>query len=285
MQISPQMVINCGPGSCNGGNSHEVYAWLHAKGGATDETCQPYQAQSHECKGINVCRDCQHNGGCSAVANPTKYSVEQYGYVRGEEAMQREIKARGPITCRQAVTKEFLNYKGKGIFKDVTGDTTPRHATSLLGWGTAKDGTKYWVARNSWGTYWGENGFFKIARGVNNLGIEEECSWGVPKQAWSPDMLREEDRLVRTQDLGISNVDEQRDDDSKKNDQQDQDDNKLKTMSAADDVNNDTVDSQDDLGDTEVVADGPYTGDTMGNADADETFQTSNRQNGVQLEM
>jgi len=150
---------------------------------------------------MNICRDCKHGGGCYPVKNPQKYAAGQYGFVRGEEAMMKEIKARGPITCRQAVTKEFLSYKGKGIFKDTTGDKMPRHATSMLGWGTAKDGTKYWVARNSWGTYWGENGFFKIARGVNNLGIEEECSWAVPTTAWKSDMLDRTDKLVTTQDL------------------------------------------------------------------------------------
>lgn len=35
--------------------------------------------------------------------------------------------------------------------------------------------------RNSWGSYWGENGFFRIVRGVNNLAIEQECSWAIPK--------------------------------------------------------------------------------------------------------
>jgi len=215
VQISPQHVINCGPGSCMGGNSHAVYVWLHdknnAKSGAVDETCQPYQAKTHQCKAMNICRDCKHNGGCMAVKDPQKYSVAQYGVVRGEQAMMKEIKARGPISCRQAVTKEFLKYKGTGIFKDTTGDTQPRHATSLLGWGKAVDGTKYWVARNSWGTYWGENGFFKIAKGVNNLGIEEECAWGVPKATWKKDLLESEDRLVTSDELGgTSNIDDRR---------------------------------------------------------------------------
>eukprot|EP00701_Giardia_intestinalis_P001120 XP_001704944.1 Hypothetical protein GL50803_6369 [Giardia lamblia ATCC 50803] len=30
----------------------------------------------------------------------------------------------------------------------------------------------YWIARNSWGEEWGENGYFKIIRGSNECGIE-----------------------------------------------------------------------------------------------------------------
>ena len=29
------------------------------------------------------------------------------------------------------------------------------HVVSLIGWGTSPSGVKYWIGRNSWGTYWG----------------------------------------------------------------------------------------------------------------------------------
>ncbi len=43
----------------------------------------------------------------------------------------------------------------------------------------------------------GENGFAKVAKGINNLGIEEECSWGVPEAGVLEESLA---KLMGTED-------------------------------------------------------------------------------------
>lgn len=98
--------------------------------------------------------------------------------------MMNEIYARGPITCGIAVTEELKEYKGDYIIDDKSGDTHLTHAVSIVGYGE-EDGTPYWFVRNSWGEVWGESGFFKIIRGVNNLGLESDCSYAVPEDTWS----------------------------------------------------------------------------------------------------
>ena len=48
----------------------------------------------------------------------------------------------------------YKNYTG-GVFYDTTNNTEIDHDISVVGYGVDKEtGWKYWLIRNSWGTYW-----------------------------------------------------------------------------------------------------------------------------------
>lgn len=131
------------------------------------------------------CKNCMPGKGCFVQPRAKIYGVKEYGLVKGEANMMNEIFQRGPITCAIAVTTELKNYTG-GIFVDKTGRLEEDHDISVTGWGE-ENGTKYWIVRNSWGSYWGEGGTFRLIRGINNLNIEGDCSWAVPTDTWTKD--------------------------------------------------------------------------------------------------
>jgi len=93
--------------------------------------------------------------------------------------MQNEIFQRGPIACGIAANLDLVAYTG-GIYSKAADDEVD-HIVSVVGFGHDEaSNMDYWIVRNSWGSHWGENGFFRIESGKNMLQIESGCVWAVP---------------------------------------------------------------------------------------------------------
>ena len=87
------------------------------------------------------------------------------------------------------VTQQFLSQIGNcDIYQDPCQDCILQdHDISIVGYGTDEETNKnYWIIRNSWGTWWGCDGYIKVVRGINNMGLEEGCAWALPtdKPEW-----------------------------------------------------------------------------------------------------
>ena len=54
------------------------------------------------------------------------------------------------------------------------------HAVLLVGYGQ-EDGKYYWLIKNSWSSYWGDQGFVKIALAPNDCGVATSPSYAVLK--------------------------------------------------------------------------------------------------------
>jgi len=52
----------------------------------------------------------------------------------------------------------------------------PDHGISIFGYGTDK-GVAYWTLRNSWGATWGEAGYIRLIRGMNQAGLNEYLTY------------------------------------------------------------------------------------------------------------
>jgi len=131
---------------------------------------------------------------CFATPSYNIYGIQEYGQLAGEQNMLQEIFQRGPISCSVHATQELDDYTG-GIFEDKTGPyPTTNHAISVVGWGV-EHGVKYWLVRNSWGSHWGEQGFFRIRRGIDNLLIESHCAWATP----IPEIIKEVHNITESE--------------------------------------------------------------------------------------
>eukprot|EP00041_Stephanoeca_diplocostata_P012586 m.210664 g.210664 ORF g.210664 m.210664 type:complete len:396 (+) comp19014_c0_seq1:159-1346(+) len=202
INLAVQHVLNCGTaGSCHGGSGLGVYHWIAdisntTGSGITYDTCNPYMACSAEstegfcalvgdnawdCRADNICRTCStftaSGGHCVEIDHYPNATVREFGPVSGADNMTKEIFARGPIACG-VDAGPLENYTG-GII-DVPGKGVD-HIVSIVGWGTdKKTGKQYWEMRNSWGEFWGEMGYARVAKGNNALLLESSCAWAVP---------------------------------------------------------------------------------------------------------
>jgi cathepsin X len=189
INIAPQVLISCENNSlgCHGGDAYTAFAWM-SNNEITDETCSIYMARGldngQRCSPMQKCRNCSPGEACFIPDSYYVYGTDEYGHVAGEQEMMQEIYQRGPIACGVAVPDSLEYYTG-GIYCDETGDQNIVHDISVVGYGIDENGNKYWTVRNSWGHHWGEAGFFKVCRGVNNIAIETDCSWATPLDTWT----------------------------------------------------------------------------------------------------
>jgi cathepsin X len=201
VMLSVQHMLNCGGvGSCHGGTVDGPYQWLKSISDKTGTgisygSAQPYFACSSEikdglCKGadwsctpLNTAVTCGTFGvPCVGLTHYPNATIAEYGSITGKDAMQKEIFSRGPIAC--GIDANPLRDYTSGIATATSTDTD--HVISVVGWGTdAKEGL-YWIVRNSWGEYWGEQGFVRVKSGALNL-EEAGCAWAVPKDFTAPE--------------------------------------------------------------------------------------------------
>jgi Papain family cysteine protease len=114
-----------------------------------------------------------------------------------ETHMELAIRYIGPISVGfNGADPSFLSYK-HGIYHKANCHQSANHALLIVGYGQeeqieskiihhhkkrgsyhVKNETvlkRYWIARNSWGTGWGENGYVRILRGNGKKGTEGVC--------------------------------------------------------------------------------------------------------------
>jgi cathepsin B len=153
--LSAQDLVSCDSDNyaCQGGYLSNAWNYLLNTGAVADDSF-PYTS------GTGNVEQCPANLGhkykCQAG------TVQQYSSV---DAIKTAVQANGPVETQFSVYGDFYNYKS-GVYQHVTGGLEGGHAVKIIGWGTDEaSGLDYWLIANSWGTGWGESGFFQIKQG------------------------------------------------------------------------------------------------------------------------
>jgi len=197
--LAPQVLLNLSPlfsphpGTCESGNPNVAYEFIYQHG-ITDESCAPYEGTmmatygEHLNASMRMCRTCTWDGSCHFTMAGARYKVLEHGKVQGMRAIQAEIWARGPVACAiQTGGTSFNTYDGRPeVMESLNHTDATNHVIALVGWGETAEGIPYWIGRNSFGTQWGENGFFKMRRGRNDFDVETWCAWAVPAVPTAP---------------------------------------------------------------------------------------------------
>jgi cathepsin B len=144
---------NCG-GDCTGVDPADAIAFLQTNGTVTTQCFGNMQTCPVRC----------------ANGSPLRLYKGKFPALSDVAAMQTSIMTTGPILA--AVNADnFITYVGGIMNCPPSSDLD--HIVILLGWGV-ENRTAYWLGANSWGTSWGEGGYFKIVRGTNACGIETD---------------------------------------------------------------------------------------------------------------
>lgn len=165
VKLSQQALIDCswgyGNNGCDGGEDFRSYAFVMKHGGLpTEDDYGGYLGQDGYCHIDNVTLTATMTG----FVNVTPGSAE---------ALKIAIAKHGPVSVAIDAAHKTFSFYANGVYYEPTcgnGEANLDHAVLAVGYGTIK-GQAYWLIKNSWSTYWGNDGYILMAQKNNNCGV------------------------------------------------------------------------------------------------------------------
>ena len=165
--FSEQMLVDCdtSDSGCNGGLMQYAFTWLK-KNGIMLDSDYPYTGTKGTCKSDkSKYVDMSVTGYKKLGSSWSTWSAVD------EDEVKEFLYETGPLAI--ALNADPLQTYTSGIL-DLTSTKCPssgiNHAVTLVGYGT-ENNVAYWIVKNSWGTAWGEKGYFRIRRGNGTCGV------------------------------------------------------------------------------------------------------------------
>ncbi|XP_045478088.1 procathepsin L-like [Harmonia axyridis] len=169
ISLSEQNLIDCsavyGNNGCNGGLMTAAFDFVR-ENGIESEQNYPYRAIDEYCQ-----------------ANPSRTVTKLSSYVNipsgSVSSLKQAIANKGPIAVAIDATLTLQRYSS-GILNDNScSSRSLNHGVLAVGYGSS-NGQSYFIVKNSWGSTWGEAGYFRLSMSRNNpCGIATMASYPV----------------------------------------------------------------------------------------------------------
>ncbi|KAJ1256814.1 hypothetical protein BS78_K299500 [Paspalum vaginatum] len=164
LSLSEQQLLDCSTSTdgCQGGNMDNAFQYIISNGGITTEDSYPYTAVE---------------GTCQSDSVQAAVTIRGFQDVPADETSLAMAVANQPVSVGiDASSQSFHMYSGGVMTADACG-TNVNHAVTVVGYGTADDGTPYWLLKNQWGINWGIGGYMLLERGTNACGVALHASY------------------------------------------------------------------------------------------------------------
>lgn len=153
--LSEQELIDCSTknNGCEGGSMVKSFQYI-IENGLCSNFSYPYTAEDGIC-----------NDTCKSLVQISNYS----DIIPNQEKMLMSAVQYQPVSVAiQANKRSFQMYKS-GIYNDPDCGFQLDHGVLLIGYGYDKDlNMDYWIIKNSWSDSWGENGYIRIQRNIDD---------------------------------------------------------------------------------------------------------------------